>query len=46
MIIDPYGRIVTSCEDGTEMAASAEIDMDMLEAFRKKFPVLNDSDVL
>lgn len=46
MIIDPYGRVVSSCEDGVEMSASAEIDMDTLEAFRKKFPVLNDSDVL
>ena len=46
MIIDPYGRVVASCEDGVEMSACAEIDMDMLEAFRKKFPVLNDSDVL
>ena len=46
MIIDPYGRVVASCEDGAEMSACAEIDMDMLEAFRKKFPVLNDSDVL
>ena len=46
MIIDPYGRIVASCEDGVECSASAEIDIPALEAFRKKFPVLNDSDVL
>ena len=46
MVIDPYGKIIASCEDGKEMSASAEIDMDMLEAFRQKFPVLNDSDVL
>ena len=46
MVIDPYGKIVASCDDGVEMAASADIDMDMLEAFRVKFPVLNDSDVL
>ena len=46
MVIDPYGKIIASCEDGVEMAASADIDMDMLEAFRAKFPVLNDSDVL
>lgn len=45
MVIDPYGKIIASCEDGVEMSASAEIDMDMLEAFRAKFPVLNDSDV-
>ena len=45
MVIDPYGNIVSACEDGLEMTASAEIDMDMLEAFRTKFPVLNDADI-
>lgn len=46
MIIDPYGKITASCEDSVESSASAEIDMEALEAFRVKFPVLNDSDVL
>lgn len=46
MVIDPYGKVIASCEDGMECSASAEIDMTSLEAFRKKFPVLNDSDVL
>lgn len=46
MVIDPYGRIISSCQDGFESLASALIDMDSLEAFRKKFPVLNDADVL
>ena len=46
MVIDPYGRVVASCEDGVEMTVSAEVDMPALEAFRIKFPVLNDSDVL
>lgn len=46
MIVDPYGRITASCKDGVEAVATAEIDMDSLETFRKKFPVLNDSDVL
>lgn len=45
MVVDPYGKIIAECKDGVEMSASAEIDMDMLEAFRAKFPVLNDSDV-
>ena len=45
MIIDPYGKIIAACVDGVESVASAEIDIDALEAFRKKFPVLNDSDV-
>lgn len=46
MIIDPYGKIIASCEDGVAVSAAAEVDMEMLEAFRAKFPVLNDSDVL
>ena len=46
MVIDPYGKIIASCEDGVEMTAEADVDMDMLEAFRQKFPVLNDSDVI
>ena len=46
MVIDPYGKVIVSCEDGVEMSAQADIDMDMLETFRAKFPVLNDADVL
>lgn len=46
MVIDPYGRVMAACEDGSEAVASAEIDIPALEAFRVKFPVLNDSDVL
>lgn len=44
-IIDPYGKIMTECVDETESSASAEIDMTLLEAFREKFPVLNDADL-
>jgi len=43
-IIDPYGKIMAQCRDGAEEVVSAEIDMNMLEAFRGKFPVLNDAD--
>lgn len=43
-VIDPYGAAVTSCPDDTECAVSAEIDMAALNAFRKKFPVLEDAD--
>ena len=35
---------MAACEDGVEMAVTAEVDMNMLEEFRKKFPVLNDAD--
>lgn len=46
MVIDPYGKMIASCEDGVECSASAEIDLPMLDAFREKFPVLNDSDII
>ena len=45
-IIDPYGKIMTECVDGTESSATAVIDMNALDDFRKKFPVLNDADRL
>ena len=44
-LIDPYGNIISACEDGVQTTASAEIDMVLLDAFREKFPVLNDSDL-
>ena len=43
-VIDPYGRTLAACEDGKECQAEAVIDLEVLEAFRKKFPVLNDAD--
>ena len=44
VIIDAYGKTIASCERGVECEATAEINMEELEAFRKKFPVLNDAD--
>ena len=43
-IISPYGKTLAEVSDFQEGYASAEIDMDELEAFREKFPVLNDAD--
>ena len=43
-IIDAYGRSLAACEDGKEEEVEADIDMDSLNGFRKKFPVLNDAD--
>ena len=43
-IIDPYGRHMAICADNCECEVSAEIDMEALEAFREKFPVLKDAD--
>lgn len=45
-IVDPYGNIAASCAEGAEGIASADIDMSFLKAFRKKFPVLEDADLL
>lgn len=44
VVIDPYGKTIAACAKGEECEASAIIDMEALEAFRKKFPVLNDAD--
>lgn len=43
-IIDPYGHTLAACTDGQEECAEATVDMEELEAFRKKFPVLDDAD--
>ena len=43
-VIDPYGQIMAECEDGKEMEATSNVEMEVLEAFRAKFPVLDDAD--
>jgi predicted amidohydrolase len=44
VVIDPYGKTIASCILNEESEATADIDMDMLATFRKKFPVLDDAD--
>lgn len=44
-VIDAYGRDIATCPSGTECSATADLDMDRLLAFRKKFPVLKDRDI-
>ena len=44
MLIDSYGRKIAVCPEGVESMVSGVVDMDELEAFRRKFPVLNDAD--
>ena len=44
MLIDSYGRKIAACPEGVESMVSGVVDMDELEAFRRKFPVLNDAD--
>ena len=43
-MIDPYGQTMASCQLGKAEAVTADIDMAALEAFRAKFPVLDDAD--
>ena len=42
--IDPYGN-ADECPDNTVSFVTGEIDMERLEAFRQKFPVLKDRDL-
>lgn len=44
VVIDAYGHILAQCTPGEEGTAIAELDMDALRRFRRKFPVLNDAD--
>lgn len=44
VIIDPYGKTMVACTMDEECEATAEVDKEKLDAFRKKFPVLGDAD--
>lgn len=44
MLIDAYGRTIAECELNKQCAITADLDMEALAAFRKKFPVLDDAD--
>ena len=43
-IIDAYGHTLAQCIPGRPESAAAELDMEALERFRQKFPVLHDAD--
>ena len=43
-IINPYGQIIVECERHKECSAEAVLDMQMLQAYRAKFPALNEKD--
>jgi predicted amidohydrolase len=45
VIINAYGQIIASCKPGMVDVAVAELDMEGLQRFRKKFPVLKDADI-
>lgn len=43
-LINPYGRTVVECLYGKQQTVCAELDMEKLNAFKIKFPVLKDAD--
>ena len=44
VIHDAYGHIIAQCTPGKTETAAAELDMNELQRFREKFPVLRDRD--
>lgn len=44
MLIDAYGKDVASVSDEADGALTVTLDMERLQGFRKKFPVLDDAD--
>lgn len=46
IVIDAKGKTIASVADDTEGIAVAELDMQSLQTFREKFPVLRDADNL
>ena len=44
VLIDPYGKDLAACRNNQEDVVSALIDLEELNRFREKFPVLNDAD--
>ena len=44
VIHNAYGHIIAQCSPGKAETAAVELDMDELQRFREKFPVLRDRD--
>jgi predicted amidohydrolase len=44
VIVSPYGKTIVQAKDDKAEVIIADIDIDKLHAFRKKFPVLEDRD--
>jgi predicted amidohydrolase len=44
MIISPKGTIISTASSATGISVTSDISLSELEAFRKKFPALNDAD--
>lgn len=45
VVIDAYGKTIAACNDGEVGAITVSLDLEKLNAFRKKFPVLYDRDI-
>lgn len=45
VIINAYGHTIAQCASGMAETSTAILDLDELNRFRKKFPVLEDADV-
>jgi predicted amidohydrolase len=43
-VVDAFGHTLATCGTGQEAMATAELHMGALEAYRREFPVLNDTD--
>lgn len=43
-VIHPYGKPVAECTVDMEDCRTADLDLDWLDGFRKKFPVIQDAD--
>ena len=44
VILNAYGHVIAQCKSGVEEVAVSELDMEELQRFRQKFPVLKDAD--
>lgn len=44
LIIDPWGGTLAGCLRGKASAATADLDKESLDGFRRSFPVLDDAD--
>ena len=44
VVINAYGHVIASCNPGMQQVAVATLEMQELQRFREKFPVLDDAD--
>ena len=44
VILDPWGALLASCPDGSESVCSAEVQLQLVQECRRKFPAQNDAD--